>query len=362
MSISAEITGQGQMPSDGQADGGASSFDFSSLREQALSMLEGTPAGDTPVEQAAPITNEPVVPEEVVAAPEGEATNVDTASASALAQLKDTDLVEVEVDGQKVQMPWAEARGGVMRQAKFTKSMQQVARDREAFEAEKASIATLRQEREAMVTLLQNKDLMQQFLLKQYPELVQQAQAAAATAQSAVDPDDIATVGQIEAVKREAAQQIQSLMNDFQQRLKQERDTITSDIEDRQASAKLGLEVSSTIKGLFKEHPYLEKVIPNAEQILRYEVMNMRPQTPEEVVDAFKTVVGGWVENYKSTVQETTKQQVIQKHKLQSNNIQPPGGAPVQPQAQSFFKKARNGQTEIDWAKLRQAGLDMMGE
>ena len=101
--------------------------------------------------------------------------------------------------------------------------------------------------------------------------------------------------------------------------------------------------------------------IPNADQVLRYEVLQLQPQTPEETVEAFKTVFGGWVENYKATVAETTKQTVLAKQKLVKNNIQPPGGAPPQQTPQNFKKvNPHTGKTEVDWDAIRAVSLSRM--
>jgi len=72
-----------------------SSFSFDGIHEKAMAAW-----GDTPEPAAEPL-EEQVAPEatpEPIAEPEASAENIDGASASQLAQLKDTDLVEVTVD------------------------------------------------------------------------------------------------------------------------------------------------------------------------------------------------------------------------------------------------------------------------
>ena len=92
-------------------------------------------------------------------------------------------------------------------------------------------------------------------------------------------------------------------------------------------------------------------------------MLQLQPTTPEETVEAFKTVFGGWVEKFNATVKATTKQQVVAKHKLQTNNIQPPGGAPPQPEPTSFKKVNKmTGKTEVDWDAIRKNALDMFGK
>ena len=91
------------------------------------------------------------------------------------------------------------------------------------------------------------------------------------------------------------------------------------------------------------------------------EVLQLQPKSAAETLDAFKQVAAGWVENFKATVAEANKSSVVQKHKLTSNNIQPPGGAPPQPAPVSYKKvNPMTGKTEVDWKSLREVGLSML--
>lgn len=334
-----------------------SSFSFEGIHEKAMAFGTDTPAAEAAPEQvAAPIAETPVV--EAEASPDS--TNIDNASQAALAQLKDTDLVEVTVDGQSVQMPWSEARGGVMRQAKFTKEMQGIRQREQEFNARDAEVTRISQEREQLVTLLKSPEMLQAFIAKQYPQLVQQAENIAA-AQQQVDPNDIATVGQIQQAQAELNRQVQAAQQQIEAQAAEREEALTRRIEDRQATAKLSADINTTIKGLFSEHPYIEKLIPEADQMLRYQVLQMAPKTPQETVEAFKTVFGGWVETYKSTVAEQNKSTVLAKQKLVKNNIQPPGGAPPQPAPTSYKKVNKmTGKTEVDWDAIRAVSLERL--
>ncbi len=348
--IAAEVVGSNTPGVDSQSSG-ADTFSFAALHEQAMNYKpEGTPDAQEQVTGDEGIT--------ASAGTEEQAQNVDNASTAQLASLKDTDLVEVTVDGQPVQMPWSEARGGVMRQAKFTKEMQTLAQQREAFQREAGDVSTLRQEREAMVELLKNPNMLRQFVQQKYPDIFQAANQAVEQAANALDPDDIATVGQIEQVKQQAAAAIQGLVEQVKETLARQEEIVTQRIEDRHATAKLSSDVNSTISELFKAHPHVEKVVPNANELLRYEVLKLKPQTPEETLEAFKTVFGGWVENIKSVTTDTNKQTVINKQKLVTNGIQPPGGAGVQPQVTDFKKtNSMTGKVELDWNKIHEAAM-----
>ena len=334
-------------------------FSFDSVHEKAMAYGSDTPsAADAAVEQVA----EPVVETPAADAAVEESTNIDSASASQLAQLKDTDLVEVTVDGENVQMTWKDARNGVQRQSHYTKSMQQLRQEQAEFEAQRAPLQKAQEEHAVLVELLRSPDLMKDFIARQYPQLLQSAQQIQAAAEQ-VDPNDIATVGQIQAAAQQQQAQMQALQEQFMQNLATREEALTRTIEDRQAVAKLSGEINTTIGGLFGEHPYMQKLIPNAEQVLRYEVSQLRPNTPEETVEAFKTVFGGWVENYKASVAETTKSTVIAKKTLANNNIQPPGGAAPQPTPTSFKKVNKmTGKPEVDWDAIRAVSIGMLGK
>lgn len=343
--ITSQVIGSNAPGGESQS-GAVESFSFGNLHEQALSVFENgdTPAADAAVEQVA-------APEAAGTEVEEPAQNIDNASDAKLAQLTDDQLVEVTVDGQKVQVPWGEARGGIMRQAKFTKEMQQLRQQQQQFDTERQTLAQARQERDALVQVLNNKELVARLISEKYPELLSQAQAAAS---AQLDPNDIASVGQVQDF-------VAGLQQHFEQQLTERVEQVTQTIEERQVTAKLAGEINTTIGSLFEAHPYMKRVIPNAEDNLRHQVALLRPQTPEEATQAFKDVFQGWVDDFKATVAEQNKAAVVTKQKLVSNNIQPPGGAQVQPTPTSFKKtNPHTGKQETDWDALRNAALNMM--
>lgn len=334
--IASEVVGTNQPGTEDQADN-LSSFSFDGLHEKA--MAHGSEAG-TPVTQ------------EQVAAPDAgvadaPAQNIDNASQAKLAALGDDDLVSVTVKGEEVTLPWKEAKAGVMRQQDYTRSKQQLATERQQFEASSADYKTAQQERNALATLLNDEKLVAQFLQAKYPHLLngQQSQPGAGRVAAGVDPDDIPTVGQVQ-------EQITNLVEQLRKEVTESVEAGTVRMEDRMASAKLATEINSTIEGLFNEHPYIKEVNPRAADILRYEVLQLHPQTHEETIQAFRDVFGGMVEGFKSAVAKTTKQSVINKQKLVGNNIQPSGGAQVQPVPTQVVKDGK-----IDWKALNTAAM-----
>lgn len=370
--IAAEVTGANKPGGEAQASP-VDKFSFSSLHEQAMAAMGGGGTPDTSsVKEQVTDPNDLTSLEaqhraSINTQPKAEdVQNVDAATSAQIAQLKDTDLVEVTVAGQKVTMPWGEARGGVMRQADYTRGKQELARERDAFKAEVGDTAKLKQNFNDMVTLLSNKAELAKFIQQYHPELsraeAQQVASQTAADASQVDPDDIVTVGQVQQAFATLNQQLQQRLEAVTKGLDEREQHIARNIQDAQATAKLANEINSTVQDLFKAHPYIKAVNPRAEEVLRWEVHQMQPQTAEEALEAVKTVFGSWVDGYKSTVSETTKQTVINKQKLIDTNIQPSGGAAVQ-QSPTDFKKVNkfSGKVELDWAKMRQAAADLMG-
>lgn len=350
--IAAEVV-SGSPAGDIQSDS-VESFSFEDAHQKALAMWEGGT-------QSPQATEQPTEPAEAVAdAGAADATNVDNASGAQLAQLNDNDLVEVTVDGEQVTMPWKDAKGGVMRQAHYTRSMQQLRQEQQQFESGRAQAVEAAQQRDALVELLRSEELMQQFLQKQYPHLARQGQALE-QAQQATDPNDIATVGQLQELQAQHQAHTQALLQEFRKELGNELERSTYELETRQETAKLANSVNATIADIFKSHPEIEALIPNADQNLRFEVLQLAPKTAAETLDAFKQVAAGWVEKISAHQAAQKKQEVISKNKLVKNNIQGPGGTQVTPQPTNFKKVNRmTGKTEVDWSALHSVAMGVL--
>lgn len=346
-----------------QAGDSVSTFSFDKIHETALKYEgDGDTHAETPEQADVPADAESTVTTEdqPTQTEQAEVTDVSTASEKKLAQLGDDDLVEIEVDGVKETMPWKEAKGFTMRQSKFTKSMQDIARQRKEIEGQQANVRSLSEEREALVTLLRDENLLKQFIAKRYPTLLQ-AQAQVEEAARSTDPGDIATVENIESARREFAETINGLVDTLKTELERRDTALAERIQDAQVVVKLQGEIRTTIDSLFEAHPYINEVIPEAEQLLRFQVSKLDPRTPKDTIEAFKTVFGGWVENYKKSVVATSKKQVIEKHKLETNSPKPTkGAATVQPQPQSYLTKNKSGKMDVDWAALNKTAMEMI--
>jgi hypothetical protein len=324
-----------------------SSLDFSSLHEQAMSF------GNTP-EPVAPAAEQVAEPPAPVAAETQETQTETPVAQPSLAQLKDDDLVEVLVDGQPTTMSWKDAKAGVMRQADYTRKTQSFAQERNTFNAEREALARAATERETLVNFLNSPEAVAQFVQSKYPQLFQGAQQAAENiAAGEGDAQDIATVGQLQNLVSHLNQQLESVRNELNTR----DEKVIQRIQDAGVTARLATDINATVKELFTAHPYIDKVVPNAEDVLRWNVLQMQPGTPEETVQAVRTVFGGWVENFQAQVAEATKTQAVAKQKLVTNNIQPAGGIPPAPTPTA--PTVKNGQ--VDWKQLNAMAMSMLG-
>lgn len=342
------------------------SINFDSLHQQALSAFEGgTPSGDAVGETPAV---EPGVTATVSAegtTPTAEAAvDVSQKTEAQLAQLADNQLVEVEVAGEKVQMPWKEARSAIMRHADYTRKTQALARERQDFDAQRPQLEKAKQERDAFVQVFEDRNLLKALLEQKYPDLIGAPAASAAAAIAAqapaVDPDEIATVGQVQSYVQSARQLIAQEIAKAQQTLRQEIGLATREVETNLETAKLATQINSTVKEIFETDPLITKLIPNADALLRWNVQQMVTDqtTPQEVVEMFKTVAAGWSEEIKAALTEHNKTSVINKQSLVENNIVPPGGVPVTPQPTSY-KDPKTG--KVDWSKVTEMALSFGG-
>jgi hypothetical protein len=321
-----------------------SGFSFDGLHEQALNVMEGK---DTPVEE--PQQEQVLTSNDNNVVEQQEATNVDNATKAQLAQLDDNALVEVQVNGELVTVPWKDAKAGIMRQQDYTRGKQAIKAQEQSLAEKEASINQSLSQLDALARLVSNKELLGEFIKLQYPDLL----GGQPTNANDVDLEDVPTVGQ---VQQTLEQHMRQLKEELTKEIVSQQEATTKEIEIRAEAAKVGAEINSVVKSLFDEYPFIKKINPQAEDVLRYEVLKLQPKTTEEAVQAFKDVFAGWVEGYEETVKETMKSKVTNKDKLLSNNIQPAGGIPPQPQPTSFVSK----DNKIDWNKLNQAALEML--
>lgn len=334
------------------------SINFDSLHSQAMAH-DSTPVSETPETPAAePAVSAEPAPGTTPTTPD--AVDVSQKTEAQLAQIADDQLVEVIVDGQPVQMPWKDARAGISRTADYTRKLQSLSRERQEFESQRAPLAQAKQQLDAFVQVFNDRDALTKLLEAKYPDLVgRPAQQAAAAIQAqqpgAIDPEEIATVGQVQSFITDARQMIAQEIAAAQHRLRQEIGSATREVEDNLEVAKHTATINATVNEIFSADPLISKLIPNAEALLRWNVQQMVTEqtTPAEVVEMFKTVAAGWSDEIKAAMTEHNKTAVVNKQKLVDNNIQPPGGSPVVPTPTDF----KDASGKVDWKKVTDLAL-----
>lgn len=315
--ISADIVGQNQ-PVAGPTDG--PSIDFGALRAKALEMAEA--ADSTP--DPAPADPAPVEPETA----EPDAT--ETSARKAL-QIHDDDEVEVIVDGKPQTVSWKDARSKLSGDFKFTQKMQELAAQRQQVEQRAAEINQIAFERDQLLMRLQQ---------------VQQEQQA----QPQSDPNEIATLGEVQSVIQ---QQLQAARIETEQAIAR----ANAELAFRQEMAQHSTAINSTLSTILQQNPVLG-AIPNAEDLIRYQVAAMQPQTQAEAVEAFNAVAREMVAGIGKHFQSTQKAQRIAeaKQKLVTNSIEPAGGTPPQQQPLNY----KNPDGTVNWNAIRNAAASML--
>lgn len=349
LEITAEIVGQNQ-PVSGPSEGSIS-IDFGALKQKASEYVDAANARtDTPepvVQATTTVTPQPQAETPSVSEPEHAeqtSTEIDASARAALA-LNDEDLIEVPINGEMQQLSWKDAKSKLSGDLKFTQRMQEVAQAREVVAQERAQIDTLRQERDQLAAFVRSPQAMAQFLVQNGFQLADGQPAAAG------DPNEIATVGEVNAT---IEQRLVALQQQTEQRIAQ----ANAEIEFRQQTAQHAVTINSTLADIFAKNPVLN-AIPNANDLIRYQVATLKPQTEAEAIEAFNAVSAEMVQNIGQHFKTTQKAQRIAeaKQKLTAKTIEPPGGAA--PQQQPLNYKKPDG--SVDWNALRNAAASMLG-
>lgn len=343
--------------------GGKNTFeiDFSALKAKAAEILNAAPdvpVVEKPVVPVAPVIPDPTVvkvkgasdgqePAVVVAKPaEPEVVDPAEATPQELSQLDDAALVSVPVDGVDTTMTWKEAKAGFSRTAKFTQSMQKLAQEKSDFASEKSALTKLREERAGLENFLTNKDALVKYVLKEFgPDTFQAAEIPQGT-----NPDEIVTYREAQEIANRSSQTFQQQLDAVQKTVGDRIAAATLEIENRQETAKHAVVMASTLAGIFTANPVL-KSIPNAEDLIRFEVAKLRPETQEAAVQAFKDVSQGMVEDIGKhfAAQNKIAKVAAVKAKLESKSIEPAGGSAPQIEPANF----KNADGTVNWNKVR---------
>lgn len=356
------------------------------------------PQPQSPVQQI-PITESlkpavtpqaPAVAEEI---PEGQKVTATDAQGNKteidLMTLPDDAIVRMKVNGEVQTFSAKEAREFGMRGAKFTTEMQR-------FRAEQAQHQQMLEDAKKLHTLVSNDEALAAYVFQTKPHIVEalaehmgwtKAQAAEALAKEVQaqqqpaqapafqidNPQELADLGQVNSLVESRSQQLQrQVLEQVQRELgavngsvkeqiaKAVRETVQNEIATLRNAHEVATfdgEISKTISSVLDANPAL-KAVPKIEQLLRYEVFQMQPQTPEELTDAIHQVASGIVEQLDATYKTVRKTQVIDKATMEKTGIEPPAGtAPIMSRPISYT--GENG--KVDFAKIRAAAKAAIG-
>jgi hypothetical protein len=247
-------------------------------------------------------------------------------------------------------------REGNLRQEDYTRKTQEVAEMRKSAENVFKAYQQMQQEREVVAAFLQNPEQVAQFMVEQYgPQGLQLLLTSLAGVEQAPNPSDVATVSQAEKIAQKQAAQVA-------RQLEQTKQEMRSEIEQERERARYEAEVQEytkminpVIQDIFNNNPILSAV-DGMEDLIRYKVYKLNPQSPQDAINAFQRVAKEQVEKLNSRYTELNKKQIVQKSKL-ANGTEPPGGSGVQPQAKTFRKG-----NSVDWKALASSAADYLNQ
>lgn len=316
----------------------ADDFDFAAVNAQVTEYLDkqrdsgdSAPAGGgTPATPPASITP-PATPPAVSTPPPSAAPVVD-------------DGIEVEFEPGKVQkLTKDEIKAGMLRQADYTRKTQELATARkqaeeilqrgQQFEAEREQLRQVLSDPRALMYLAQ-----QQLAQAQGPQFDPEAPATMATIAQMAQQNQQMLAQQLALVE-------QNMGNVAQQARQEAVDEITA----RQETAKHSEVINAKLATIYESNPVLQSV-PEIEDVIRYRVSQMQPQTIDEALSAFEKVSGEVASAMGAKFNDARKEQALTKQKLVQGGIEPPGGAAVPANAPTQFRDPKTN--VIDWTKL----------
>lgn len=276
-------------------------------------------------------------------------TQVDTPKVEAQTQstpMTDDVEVTVKVDGKEQTVKLAELKNGYSRESTFTQRMQ---------------------------TLGQQKRQLEEYFTQKQVELNQQAQAVQMAQQQLqqfgqarqqpvdqpkLNPNDIATVGELQQALNAMAQQVQ-------QARQQDAQVFQSELQKAQAAQIQELAVRrdqerfSTALETFmgsEDGKLLSELNPFAADSIRFQTMQTSPDTTDEAIKNMSIIAKEWAQKVKGRVQsQSVRQEVVKAKTVMEPSVGTPA-ATISQQKPSVFKKDGG----VDYNALFQRSLSLM--
>lgn len=317
----------------------ADDFDFSAASAQAKEYFASQQNSDS---GSAPVSGG-------TSTPGGDSTNTPTPAPaptgvqSAPPTTPTGSVVEVDFgDGRVEKLTPQQIRDGFLRQQDYTKKTQEVAAARRQAEQVLAQSQQFEQEKQQIKELLSNPQA-----------LMYLAQQHLAAQQPGFDPNAPASLGQAaqlaEMQSAQLAAQLQQMEHEVQQVKQDVRMAAAEEVKERLEVARYTEQINGTLSKAFEKNPIL-KALPETEDVIRFRVAQLKPQTIEETVQAFERVSEEVAKAQIEHFDSLNKQQAIAKQKLVHGGIEPPGGAAAPAPGPTSFRDAATN--TVDWKRL----------
>ena len=285
-------------------------------------------------------------------------------------ELNDTTLYRVQtvVDGKaEVELlTGKQVREQRMGARKFTQSMQSLRTAERTLLSERQGLAALQQRAAQQDQLLNDPGRLAAYVHAKYPHLslaqVQAQVAAVAPQQVAAapqfDPDTLSTLGDVQRRIAEAEAGLARRVAEVEQRASEQVEANTSKavaaalstLQNNYAVANFDRQIEDHIAQLKAEMPVLGR-IPKVNDMLRFEVTQLRPESPQAMFDALTEYARAYVEDLNEHYQAASATTLAAKSRLVTHGVAAPTGqAPTnaQPRVSKPFSNGGKG----DWGSM----------
>lgn len=315
-----------------------SDFDFASVSQQVSEYLKTGDSESGNSSDASPASDSG-------SAPSGaESSSPHSAQSAQPTKPADEPAIEIDFgDGRVEKLTAKQVRDGYLRQQDYTKKTQELAGQRKQAESVLSAYQQMEQEREQIKELLSNPQALMYLAQQQLADL-QGPQ---------FDPNAPASLGQAAQLAEYQSQQLASYLQQMEQavaeRLQQVEQRATQSARDQIETARYMETINGKLASIYEAHPVLQ-AMPEMEDVIRFRVAQLQPQTIEEALSAFETVSAEVANAVTGKLSTTTKQAAIRKAQLSEGGIEPPGGTAIpNSQPQSYRDPKTN---QVDWGKL----------
>lgn len=265
--------------------------------------------------------------------------------------------VEIELPDGKRTLTVKEIRDGYLRQQDYTRKTQEVAEMRRQAEQVYRAYQQMAQEREQLQEFFSNEENVLKLVAQQYgPQAMQRLMnmLAGQQQQPEIRPDSPATVEQAVRIADMKARQLEQKIAQLEQQFGKNVDERVQQFREEQETMEYKKVIDPVVSKIFEDNPVLSAV-DGMEEVIRYKVFRMNPQTVQEAVAAFQSVAKEQVEKLNQKYVELNKQQAVKRQKLVSGGTEPPGGQAPMPEPRTFRKG-----NDVDWKGISKQAEEYM--